>query len=526
MNNSTISADMSNSTMSADFDPYQPSDTTQTVLSFLSVPFGILSIWGSSFIIRSIRTERKWSPYRRLMVALSLCDIFGTITCVMQPFMGPRDSQYAYSVSIGNDATCTMVGTWFQLALMGQWYCAALSFYFVSTIRHGVTEAAFAGKHERWIHAIIITFHVVTAVAGAIWDLYFQRQINPGCWIAEPPEKGCSGMNCYSELMAYIYGFPTIMALFVILINHRLLYVHVKKTIAEGQHKALEAEQRLRDYQQQDDQLQLQNSDRINKSDRFNKSERINKSDRTKSDRTKTEGTLDQTSNHTSRISVLQSSDKQWERVRQVRLQSTLYVTAYFLTFIWSAVINFLNSRRLQNQYEHAGSVYLPLLILQSIFLPSQGLFNAMVFIRPRFNANRKKYPRQTRVWYVKRSIYGECVEPSSHWQISGMSRLSKMSRMSRNSRTSMSMSGLVASGAVGRLGKDSEDEGLGISKLDQSAIFPQGPRIVSNDDEPSKGREDEGVPEVSKIEDASSIIPEGNESSDELVIAEEKSER
>jgi hypothetical protein len=90
-----------------------------------------------------------------------------------------------------------------------------------------------------------------------------------------------------------------------------------------------------------------------------------------------------------------------------------LYVVAYLITFAWSAIINILNSRRIQDQYEHAGRVHLPLLVLQSIFLPSEGLFNAMVFFRPRFMATRNKYPKQTRIWHLRRSIYGERIKPS-----------------------------------------------------------------------------------------------------------------
>ncbi|CAJ1947341.1 unnamed protein product [Cylindrotheca closterium] len=430
--------------MSANFDPYQPSDTIQTVLSFLMVPTGILSTWGSSCIIRSIRKERKWSPYRRLMIALSICDIFSTVAYVLQPFLGPRESPYAYAQTIGNDATCTLMGAWSQLTFMAHWYSAALSFYFVSTVRYGVSETTFARKYERWIHFIIVTFHTVTAVVGAIGDVYFQRQINPGCWVAEPPYT-CSGMNCHSELIAYIFGFPTVIALFVVLINNRLLYTHVKKTIVEGHRKAIEAEKRLRMYQQRQQEQPLQSSDT-----------------------TKREGTTspDQTNTGTP-TSALQSSDKQWERVRQVRIQSTLYVVAYLITFAWSAIINILNSRRFQEQYEYAGRLYLPLLVLQSIFLPSQGLFNAMVFFRPRFMATRKKHPKQTRSWCARQSIQFEHIKPSSDLG-------------------SQDIRGVV----VMKEEEAGEDEVVQMSKRDPSSIIP--PDIVSGEEPPSAAQESE----------------------------------
>ncbi|KAL3929983.1 MAG: hypothetical protein SGBAC_011967 [Bacillariaceae sp.] len=382
--------------MASELAYYQPDETEQTVLSFLMIPSAILSLLGSSYIIRSIRAEKKSSPYRRLMLAMSVCDIISTVAYVLQPFFGPRDSPFAYVMTIGNDATCTMIGAWNQMTYMAHWYAAALSFYFVSTVRYGVSETTFAKNYERWIHSIIITFHVVTAVFGVVGDVYFQRQINPGCWVATPPHT-CSGANCYPVLIAYIFGFPTIVALFVVLINNIRLYTHVKHTILEGQRKAMEAEERLRMYQQKQQQ-QLQ-----------------------KADEDKKESALEPTNNNATPNSVLQSSNKQWERVRQVRIQSALYVLAYLITFLWSAIINILVGRDFEDHYQHAGRVYFPLLVLQAIFVPSQGVFNAMVFFRPKFLASRNKFPKQTRSWCARRSVYGEKIKARALIEVEDM---------------------------------------------------------------------------------------------------------
>ena len=72
--------------------------------------------------------------------------------------------------------------------------------------------------------------------------------------------------------------------------------------------------------------------------------------------------------------SVLRSSDKQWKRVKEVGTQSFLYVGSYFLCMIWTIIKQSLDGQDFDN-VEGSGSVFLPLLILQSIFLPIQGFF-------------------------------------------------------------------------------------------------------------------------------------------------------
>ncbi|KAL3938679.1 MAG: hypothetical protein SGBAC_006452 [Bacillariaceae sp.] len=384
--------------MATNFVPYQPSDATQNAITILMIPCGILSVLGSSLIIRSIRERSKWSPYRRLMFAMSACDIISTAAYVFQPFLGPSDSKYAYTMTIGNDATCTLVGAWTQLTLTAHWYSAALSFYFVSTIRYGVSEASFSRKYEKWIHAIIISFHIITAGVGIIFDVYFQRQIVPGCWVAEPPGGACSGMNCWSGMVAYVFGFPIISTVFIIPINTRLLYTHVKKVVVQGQKKAMESEQNLKLYQSSKQGIDLKDSDRTSVT-------KMNLSNHTSNN----DGTSGQSN---IRGNVMRSSDRQLERVRQVRLQSYLYVLSYLVTCIWTIIVQILNSQRLQDQMEHAGRVYLPVLILQAIFVPSQGVSNAMVFFRPKYMAVRKRFASQTKWWCVRRCIYGDCFQP------------------------------------------------------------------------------------------------------------------
>lgn len=48
-----------------------------------------------------------------------------------------------------------------------------------------------------------------------------------------------------------------------------------------------------------------------------------------------------------------------------------------------------------------------PFLLLQSAFLPLQGVFNLLIFCRPKYLRARQDYPLETRFWCFRRAMYG-----------------------------------------------------------------------------------------------------------------------
>lgn len=110
--------------------------------------------------------------------------------------------------------------------------------------------------------------------------------------------------------------------------------------------------------------------------------------------------------------SVLRSSDREWKRVQEVGTQSFLYVGSYFLCFIWSMTKQSLDGQGF-DKLEGSGSIFFPLLILGSIFLPIHGFFICVIFFRPKYLQTRRKYGRETRLWCMKRAIFTEKVKPT-----------------------------------------------------------------------------------------------------------------
>ena len=91
-------------------DIYVPTIPQQRIISLLILPFCLLSFLGSSAIIRYILKDKKRSSYRRIMLAISVCDMIATVGYSLQSFLGPADSIRPYVYYMGNDTTCTALG--------------------------------------------------------------------------------------------------------------------------------------------------------------------------------------------------------------------------------------------------------------------------------------------------------------------------------------------------------------------------------------------------------------------------------
>jgi hypothetical protein len=367
---------------------YIPTSNQQKIISLLVIPPSILSFIGSSLIIYFVRNDKKKTPGRRILFALSVCDIISTLSWLSEPYLMASDAINSYVWTFGNDATCTVLGFLAQFSITSHLYSAALSVYFLLTIRFGVREATFAKKYERWMHVVIILFGLGTAITGVVMGMFHVSHVGPGCWVSHPPEGDvCANDSCGAEKMAWIFaGIPTLLVLVCIAVNNLLLYCHVRATVVQGQKRALESEKRLSIYNKDESQI-LRN------------------------DSTKQNASSGKSVTSTRKSSVLQSSDKQWKRVRDVGAQSFLYVGAYLLCFGCTIAKQTLDGQGF-DKIPGSGAYFLPLIVLQSIFLPAQGLFNAVIFFRPKYNQSRTKYPNETRVWSMKRAIFGTTIKP------------------------------------------------------------------------------------------------------------------
>lgn len=103
----------------------------------------------------------------------------------------------------------------------------------------------------------------------------------------------------------------------------------------------------------------------------------------------------------------------QTRRLRLVRSQAFLFVASYIASSMITYILRLFETQA----FEYVDEMELPynhytLMVLQSILLPLQGLFNMMIYIRPRYLRLQNQYPKESRAWVLRRAVGGSKVEP------------------------------------------------------------------------------------------------------------------
>jgi hypothetical protein len=209
-------------------------------------------------------------------------------------------------------------------------------------------------------------------------------------WVNDYPEDCDSHKGeCREEIVSFFFGgLPAILAFALIVGNNLLVYWHVRTTIQKS----------IRRFQGNPTPPGISNS-ASEANNNYTKRSSIFKS---------MKRVLSQPAH--SAAQGRPGADPQLQRVRAVATQAFFYVGAFMITYVPAAGVRILAG--LDMGAEEEGKFF-PLLLIQSLMLPSQGLFNVLVYIRPSFWRTRRDYPNESIVWALRRALYGEGVQPT-----------------------------------------------------------------------------------------------------------------
>jgi hypothetical protein len=202
-----------------------------------------LSILASSTILSLVYKSGFDTCYKRILFGLSMSDILISCTLIVQPFLLPASTSTRLWAA-GNDSTCTFLGTITQLSLSVILYNGVLAFYFLLTIRFGVTERTMVRHYEPWMHAIAIGYPLVTAIAGASMNLYHEVYFWTGCWVVDYPVS-CYEENgkCRNEMIAWLFmGTWIVLVLVGVAVINVVIFWHVRHHSRRGRHNSLTSE--------------------------------------------------------------------------------------------------------------------------------------------------------------------------------------------------------------------------------------------------------------------------------------------
>lgn len=206
----------------------------EKTLAMMGVVSGSLSVLGSSTIVYKV-LKKKYirTPYDRLMLGLSTCDIIASVTLALGPFLIPAStSQRVWA--IGNDATCNMLGWFFQFSFSAIMYNGLLSYYYLLTVRFGVKREEFARKYEKWMHGLTLLWFVATATYGSAIGLWHELELGFGCYANDFPEN-CEQIDpntCTSHYYGWIMAaLPSLFVLLSLIVNNIIIVLYVRRKL-------------------------------------------------------------------------------------------------------------------------------------------------------------------------------------------------------------------------------------------------------------------------------------------------------
>ena len=334
-----------------------PQDVAAAVIPIIS---GSISVAGSvTLILVMVRSEKKVSTtYRRLIFGMSCMDIIFSIACLASTFPSPENQ--SIWISVGNISTCTIQGTMTYSGSVGTtMYNAMLSAYYMLTIAFNVREDVMVNRIEPYFHAIPIVY-IISTNAFLLATSSFNT-MGALCGISPYP-KGCGSdpnIECERGLNAnkyiwYFQGYP-IMFMFVMIVSSMVaLYCSVRRQ-----------ELKMQRYHVNQSTLpsRLQELRRMKRSTTTNETKT--------SDIEMSSPIHHQNDSYQPRRTPRSNPFARNRRAAMV--QCSFYISAYFLTWVFTIVMRFLPG----------GPISTVFWILANLFSPLQGFLNFLVYIRP-----------------------------------------------------------------------------------------------------------------------------------------------
>ncbi|GFH56004.1 hypothetical protein CTEN210_12480 [Chaetoceros tenuissimus] len=137
----------------------------------------------------SNRTKAK-TPYRRLIVGLSISDVLQSLALVVGPFVPPKGTPQS-PWAIGNTASCDAFGFIMLAGNMAvPMYSFALSIYYYCRVKYKMPNDVFFNKVEKKLHFTIAIFVVVVCFAALFTESLNAIPTGSACQVSSIP-VGC-----------------------------------------------------------------------------------------------------------------------------------------------------------------------------------------------------------------------------------------------------------------------------------------------------------------------------------------------
>jgi len=223
--------------------------TQQKALAIISKCTSIPSIFGSSYIVFEVLRDpvkRQKSTYHRLLLAMSISDIFASLAIFVGTWAIPQDNSEGIYLAYGTQTTCNIQGLFIQLGIVTPLYNGMLALYFLMSINWGWKERKIQ-KIEKFLHAFPLIWGFGTAILCLVFQLYSNATL--WCWFGNETNQATTIVR-----YALYYGPVIFMLLFSTTIMIQI-YRYVRR-----QEKANEKHDIISSSQQQHNNIKIPKS--------------------------------------------------------------------------------------------------------------------------------------------------------------------------------------------------------------------------------------------------------------------------
>jgi len=298
-----------------------PLQTQRTFVIILRTT-GLLSLLGSSWIVAEILSDRRNKLKLTYHRFLLGMSISDAAASLFWFLSSWCVPVGTWWKAAGNAATCRMQAFFTRFTITTALYNASLSLYYLLVLRLGWKEKRIRKRVEPAMHFVAISVGLGSSISGLAMDAFGPN--GPYCHVVKG-RLSPAGEWFLKGLAWYIISMAVMTVCMI------SCYVHIRRTEAASD----------RHYRRSVQSLPPQ--------------------------------------------SQLTRSTTSRSRSREFARQGTLYVVAFYLTYLFPIAVNIQSAKHVTSS--------MTVIYLAHVFFPLQGFFNFYVYLRPRYRKYRKDFP-------------------------------------------------------------------------------------------------------------------------------------
>lgn len=323
------------------------------------------------------------TPYRRIIFGVAVSDIVQSLAIILSPIAQPRDTPGA-KWSKGNVVSCEVAGFFMTLGtVMLPMYTFFLTIYFLLIVKYKMPLTRFASRVEWILHLVILLWNIVGNAVEVVKD-NFNANFNGLCNLTGYP------MNCLiapDVVGECIRGIDAVQDA-VILVQGPILFCFVGILLCLGSltYYVYVLERQILQSSSQGQEMSWIRQTCVGIRNIFCPRRRSQESTTSSHDENEdiSSSSDDGVSRGTS--SSWNRLERQYNIAQKSLVQSTLYVLSYLASYLFLTIALFL-------QFIPKVGIPLWMVYMLSITWPLSGLFNILVYTRPKVRKLKDRFP-------------------------------------------------------------------------------------------------------------------------------------